>query len=131
MPNTFRAIELGLPLDRSVLPASAVVEEITGGGNPPYIRVREDHQDFFPVGFRRYEFRISRNEDGDVTRVFYKRYAISYWVLFLHCSSVRRERFIGDAGKQQERLIKGRKPGLRWPLPNFGVFLMGVRQCFP
>jgi len=129
MPKAFTSIELGKPLDKAIIPSSTVVNEITQGDNP-CLQVLEYHQCYLPVGLRRYCLKIYRDQQNNVVRVQYGEYAASYWLLFLTGSEMRRERFIDDAGKPQERLIENKPFQVGFPLPNFYVFLIGVGQCF-
>jgi hypothetical protein len=129
MPKAFTSIELGKPLNTAIIPASTLVNEVTQG-EKPCLQVLEFNQSYLPVGLRRYEIKVYRDGQNNVVRVRYDYYALSYWVLLLTGSNERRERFIDDAGKPQERVIESHPFAVVPPFPNFYVFLMGVDQCF-
>lgn len=138
MPHAFQAIELGKPLDRSVIPRSATASETTVNvvetsgekHEDRYLEVFEIHRTCLPAGLRWYEIRIYRDRQNNVIRVQYEESSGSYWFLLLASSNMRRERIISEAGKPQERLLVNEPLQIIFPLPEFSRFMMGVAMCF-
>ena len=122
LPGTYRAIQVGKSLDKSVFPQHVVITK-----EPNEIRLMEMQQLLLPLGWAERNLTINLDSKGRVSSLRLEEEKYYYWIVLISVDRQVWERTLDEHGKPLEKI----EPPLKH---NIGItnpwFIVGCFGCW-